>query len=225
LKAELVLALDVDSISRARYFVNKLYPKIKMFKVGPRLFITAGPDVIRFIRGKKAEVFLDLKLHDIPHTVAEAVRQAVRLKVRMLTLHISGGSQMLEAAVKASKDEAAKLKVKRPFLIGVTVLTSQKAEPKSVLKLAKAGIAAGLDGVVCSAREVKLLRKQLGRKFLIVTPGIRAQHAPKIDQKRTATAEEAVKAGSNYLVIGRPILSAADPLREASALIAACRKN
>lgn len=225
MKAELVLALDVDSASQASYFVNRLYPKIKLFKIGPRLFIAAGPGIIKFIRKKRAGVFLDLKFHDIPNTVAEAVRQAVRLGVRMLTLHISGGSDMLEAAVRACKDEAARLKVKRPFLIGVTVLTSRKTRPGNVLKLARAGLAAGLDGVVCSPREAKLLRSKLGGKFLIITPGIRSMHALKADQKRTATAEEAVKAGSNYLVVGRPILCAERPEEEAAVLVAACREN
>ncbi len=213
MKSEIILALDVDSFSKARHFVNKLYPKIKIFKVGMRLFTAEGPKIIKMIHKKGAEVFLDLKFLDIPNTVAQAVRQAVRHKVKMLTLHISGGEEMLKAAVSAAKDEARKLKIKKPLLIGVTVLTSKKTFPSGVLRLAKIGISSGLDGVVCSAQEAKNLRKSIKRKFVIVTPGIRPKGAEKNDQKRTTTVDEAIRAGSNFLVIGRPILEAKEPLK------------
>lgn len=211
MKSEIVLALDVDSFSRAKYFVNKLYPKIKIFKVGMQLYTALGPKIIQMIHKKGGEVFLDLKFLDIPNTVAKAVRQAARLKVKMLTLHISGQEEMLKAAVSAAKDEAKKLKIKKPLLIGVTVLTSQKANSAQVLKLAKIGINSGLDGVVCSALEAKNLRNKIKRKFVIVTPGIRPVGIAKNDQKRIATVPEAIKAGSNFLVIGRPILEARNP--------------
>lgn len=210
-KAQIVLALDVDNFKKAAYFVNKLFPEIKIFKVGLQLFTSSGPKVIDFINRKGAGVFLDLKLFDIPNTVAQAVRMAVRLKVRMLTLHISGGSAMLEAAVDAARDEAGKLKLKRPLLIGVTVLTSQAASPATILKLTKSGLESGLDGVVCSAREAAFLKKSIHKKFYIITPGIRPNTAAKHDQKRTATVAQAVKAGSDFLVMGRPILEAEDP--------------
>jgi len=213
LSSKLILALDVDSLSKAKYFISTLYPYIKIFKVGLQLFTACGPKVIDFVSQKGGEVFLDLKLFDIPNTVAQAVRQAVRLKVKMLTLHISGGSEMLKAAVAAAKDEAAKIKVKPPLLIGVTVLTSQKAEPGEILKLANAGLDCGLDGVVCSARETAFLKTSIKRKFIIVTPGIRPGGASADDQKRTATAAEALESGSDFLVIGRPILQAPDPLK------------
>ena len=215
---KLILALDVDTFSKAKYFVNLLYPKIRIFKVGSQLFTGCGPKIIEFIHKKGAQVFLDLKFYDIPNTVANAVRQAARLEVKMLTLHISGGEQMLKEAVKAAKSEALRLKVKRPLLVGVTVLTSQLAEPREILKLAKLGLDCGLDGVVCSAQEIKLLRKNIPRKFIIVTPGIRPKSAPADDQKRTATAVEAIKAGSDFLVVGRPILEAKDPLAVAAEL-------
>lgn len=218
-RAKLILALDVDNLKQAKYLVNRLYPKIKIFKVGVQLFTACGPKIIELIRKNGGEVFLDLKFFDIPNTVAKAVAAATRLKVKMLTLHISGGQAMLLAAVKAAKREAKRLRVKPPQLIGVTVLTSQKASGSAVLSLAKQGINCGLDGVVCSVKEAASLRKQIKRKIFIVTPGIRPLGANKNDQQRTATIEEASKAGSDFLVIGRPILEAKDPLAAARAMI------
>ena len=217
-KADIILALDVDSFARAKYFVNKLYPKIKIFKVGSQLFTACGPKVVEYIRKKGAEVFLDLKFFDIPNTVAHAVRSAVQMKVKMLTLHILGDEEMLRAALSAAKEEARKLKIKRPLLIGVTVLTSKESTSSDVLTLAKIGIDSGLDGVVCSAREASFLRRQIKKKFFIVTPGIRPKGAALQDQKRTTTVEEAIRAGSNFLVVGRPILEAKDPLAAAKKL-------
>jgi len=211
-KAKIILALDVDSFSEAKHFVNKLYPRIKIFKVGPQLFTLCGPKAAEFINKKGAGVFLDLKFFDIPNTVACAVRSAVRLKVKMLTLHISGGREMLKAAVDSAKKESRRLKIKRPLMIGVTVLTSKETKPGEVLRLARMGLDCGLDGAVCSAQEAGLLRKNLGNKFIIVTPGIRPKTGDVHDQKRIAAAGAAIKAGSNFLVVGRPILEAKDPL-------------
>lgn len=216
---ELILALDVDTFSRAKYFVEALYPKIKSFKVGSVLFTAVGPEIVKFIHQKGAEVFLDLKYLDIPNTAANAVAQAVRLRVKMLTLHISGGRAMLEAAVKAAKLESIRLKIKRPLLIGVTILTSQETNSGEVLKLAKLGLDCGLDGVVCAVREAVFLRKKIKSKFCIVTPGIRPDAKQQDDQKRTATVMQAIKAGSDFLVIGRPILEAADPLKAAENIL------
>ena len=218
MKSAIILALDVDSLSKAKYFVNKLYPKIKIFKVGMQLYTAIGPKIIQMIHKKGAQVFLDLKFLDIPNTVAKAVREAVRHKVKMLTLHISGGEEMLKVAVATAKDEAKKLKIKRTLLIGVTVLTSKTVSPASVLSLAKSGIECGLDGVVCSAQEARNLRNRIKRKFVIVTPGIRPRGVMKNDQKRTATVSEAIQAGSDFLVIGRPILEAKDPLKAVESL-------
>jgi len=219
MKAKIILALDVDSLDTAKYFVNRLYPKIKIFKVGAQLFTAVGPKIVEFIRKKGGEVFLDLKFFDIPNTVAHAVRQAVGLRVKMLTLHILGDEEMLKAAVRVACDESRRLRLKRPLLIGVTVLTSKEANASDVLTLAKIGIESGLDGVVCSAREAALLRQKIKKRFIIVTPGIRQNKAAVGDQKRTATVDEAIKAGSDFLVIGRLILEADDP---AAALKSLC---
>ena len=219
MKPEVILALDVDNFKAAKRFVDRLYPAIKTFKVGVQLFTLAGPTTIKYINKKGGRVFLDLKFFDIPHTVAGAVRHAVQLGVKMFTLHILGDEDMLKAALKAAKEEAGRLRVKRPLLIGVTVLTSKEANFNEVLTLAKMGLECGLDGVVCSAKEARLLRKKIRKKFVIVTPGIRPAGAMRYDQKRTATVEEAIAAGSNFLVVGRPILEAKDPLAAARRII------
>lgn len=216
---EIILALDVNTLAEAESFVDRLYPKIKIFKVGSHLFTAYGPRIIEMLRDKGAEVFLDLKYFDIPNTVAQAVAAAVRLKVKMLTLHISGGDEMLKAAVESAKEEAKALKNTPPLLIGVTVLTSQKTKAQEVLKLAKRGIACGLDGVVCSAKEAVILRSKIKKDFVMVTPGIRPDNFAKDDQKRVATVSQAVKAGSDFLVIGRPILKAQNPLSQTEELL------
>jgi len=219
-KPELILALDVDTLEEAQRFVDKLYPKIKIFKVGSQLFTAYGPGIIECLHQKGAQVFLDLKYFDIPNTVAAAVAVAVRLKVKMLTLHICGGEAMLAAAVESARQQAERLQVVRPLLIGVTVLTSQPAMPGEVLTLAKQGIDCGLDGVVCSVNEVAALHGRIKKDFKTVTPGIRPDNAAQDDQKRTATVSQAVEAGSDFLVIGRPILKAADPLLQTETLLA-----
>lgn len=219
-ESRLILALDVENLTRAKSFVSRLYPKIKIYKIGIQPFVGFGPEIIKFIRKKGGEVFLDLKFFDIPHAVAEAVRQAVRLKVKMMTLHILGDEEMIRAAIKARNEEAKKLKIKPPLLIGVTILTSKEANSSDVLTLARIGSECGLEGVVCSAREAKFLRARLKRKFLIVTPGIRPQRLlSRDDQKRTVTAPEAIRAGSDFLVVGRPILEAPDPLKAAKEIL------
>ncbi len=217
--AQIILALDVDTLESAKEFVDKLYPKVKSFKVRSKLFTAYGPKIVELIQKRGAEVFLDLKYFDIPNTVAQATAAAVRLKVKMLTLHISGGQEMIEAAVAAARQQAKVSGLKRPLLIGVTVLTSQKAGPAEVLKLARQGLAYGLDGVVCSAREAAVLREKIKNKFLMITPGIRTNNSVGDDQKRTATVKEALGAGSDFLVIGRPILKAADPVKKTEELL------
>ncbi len=217
--AQIIVALDVDTIQEAKFFINRLYPEIKIFKLGSHLFTAYGPKIIEVLHKKGAQVFLDLKYFDIPNTVAKAVSAAVRHRVKMLTLHIAGGKEMLEYAVTAAKEQAGRLKIPRPLLIGVTVLTSRTAGADEVLAAARMGIACGLDGVVCSVAETGMLRKKIRKDFIVVTPGIRPDNSAKDDQKRVATVSQAVKAGSDFLVIGRPILKAEDPLRRAEELI------
>ena len=216
---KLIVALDVDSFAKAKKLIDALCPVVKIFKVGSQLFMLAGPASVEYIKKKKADVFLDLKFYDIPNTVANAVRSVVSLEVKMLTLHVSGGSEMLRAAVKAATEESSRLRVKRPLLIGVTVLTSKDAASDDVLALAREAIDCGLDGVVCSVREAELLRQNIKKEFIIVTPGIRSDGSAKDDQKRTATASEAKAAGSDFIVVGRPIVEATDPFKAANEFI------
>ncbi|MEW6170396.1 MAG: orotidine-5'-phosphate decarboxylase [Candidatus Omnitrophota bacterium] len=210
-KNNLIVALDLDSFTKAKKFINLLYKDVKLFKVGLQLFINCGHEIIPEIKKKGAEVFLDLKFYDIPNTVSNAVTEAVRLNVKMLTVHISGGKEMLTSAVRTAKKEAKILRIKKPLLIGVTVLTSQETKPSRVLELAKMGLSCGLDGIVCSVKEVQYLRKKINKKFIIVTPGIRPNTQNFDDQKRIASAKEALRLGSDYLVVGRPILEARNP--------------
>ncbi len=220
---KIILALDVDSFLRAKYFVNKLYPKIKIFKVGLQLFTACGPQVIEFIRKKGGQVFLDLKFNDIPNTMANAAKEVLKYKVAMFTVHtLAGPTALKEVALVCQK---SKTKV-----LGVTILTSicphflqelgiKRKLSQEVLYLARMAKRCGLDGIVCSPQEAKSLRKSLGREFILVTPGIRAKDTDSHDQKRTATAKEAIQAGADYLVVGRPILEAPDSLKAVEEII------
>jgi len=219
---KLILALDVKTLAEARMIVADLSRVVSVFKIGPVLFTAYGPKVVEMVRKKGADVFLDLKFHDIPNTVANAVRQATRLKVKMLTMHTSGGEEMLMRAAGAAKEEAAKLKIKKPILLGITVLTSDKSAKNTaidVVRKARMAKKAGLDGVVCSTHEAKAVRKACGQRFFIVTPGIRPKGAGASDQKRVATAKDAIFAGADYVVVGRPILEANDRLQAARDII------
>lgn len=203
----LIVALDVSSLKEGRRFVRLLKKKVSIFKVGLELFTSAGPDVVRMIHDEGAKVFLDLKFHDIPNTVARACEAADRLGVFMMNLHARGGSEMMKAARSA---------VRKSLLLGVTVLTSdskRKGTSQEVVRLARECRHAGLSGVVCSALEARSVRKACGSRFLIVTPGIRPSGSSKNDQKRIVTPAEAVRLGADYIVVGRPILSAPDPLQ------------
>jgi len=211
-KDRLILALDIDSYKVAKRFLDLLFPLIKIYKIGPQLFIPSGPKIIRLIKERGGKVFLDLKFFDIPNTVANSCRQVVHLGIDMFSLHIQGGLEMLKCAVEATKEEARIRKIKKSLILGVTVLTSMDKEPK-IKELSLLAKRAGLDGVICSAKEAKLFRKRLPKRFLIVTPGIRPEGFLSQDQKRVTTPKEAILSGSDYLVIGRPILEAKDPLR------------
>jgi len=208
----LILALDVDSFKLAKRFLDILFPLIKIFKVGPQLFIPYGERIIRFIKEKGGRVFLDLKFFDIPNTVANSCRQVVCLNIDMFSLHIQGGSEMLEAAVEATKEEAKIRNITRPLILGVTVLTSLNQEIKIkefsvIVKKTK------LDGIICPAKDAELFRKNLGKRYLIASPGIRLKSFPSDDQKKISTPKEAILAGADYLIVGRPILEAKDPLK------------
>ncbi len=218
----ILVALDVADATQALRLVEQLTPVVGGFKIGKELFVIAGPDFVRQARALGASVFLDLKFHDIPNTVARAVAAAVRLDVQMLTVHTSGGRAMLEAAERAAQETAAELGRVPPLVLGVTVLTSLENQDLSELglepnvgrqveRLAQLAAQAGLRGLVCSPLEIAGLRPMLPSAMQLVTPGIRAAGAATNDQKRTLSAREALAAGASWLVIGRPIVAAADP--------------
>jgi orotidine-5'-phosphate decarboxylase len=220
---KLIVALDCYTLSEAESIVKRLYPTVKMFKVGSQLFTSCGQEALKFIYQKGAKVFLDLKFLDIPNTVFSAVASGTGLSaVFMMTVHTTGGSEMLKAAVAGATKRASELKIVRPLIIGVTSLTSEKesvATLETVLLRARLARDAGLDGVVCSVNEAAKVRETLGRDFKIITPGIRPRGYKNDDQARVATAQEALKAGSDYLVVGRPILQADDPLKAVKDLL------
>ena len=221
----LIVALDVSSAAQARAIVQSLGESATTFKVGKQLFTAEGPQVVRDLIASGRKVFLDLKFHDIPNTVGAAVRSACELGVQMLTVHASGGSKMLKAAVEAASQSSVK-----PLVLAVTVLTSfTDADVEEVgmngrvldqaLRLGSLARNAGCGGLVASAREVRELRRQLGDDFAIVTPGVRPAGSAAGDQARVVTPAEAVAAGSTYLVVGRPILDAPDPAKAAADII------
>jgi orotidine-5'-phosphate decarboxylase len=232
-KDKILVALDVESGADAIRLADGLRDAVGGFKIGSRLFTAEGPAIVRTLTGRGDRVFLDLKFHDIPNTVATAVAAAAELGVWMVNVHASGGTAMMRAARAAAHEAAAKRNVAPPLVIAVTVLTSMNQAALSetgvvielmdqVLRLAELTKEAGLDGVVASPRETAAIRRRCGADFAIVTPGIRggSADAAKGDQERTMTPAEAVQAGASYLVIGRPIIAAADP-RAAAGKIAA----
>jgi orotidine-5'-phosphate decarboxylase len=221
---KLIFALDTDSYKEALSWVELLSGHVGMFKVGKELFTSVGPKIIESIKRKEGRVFLDLKFHDIPNTVARAAEAAVRMGVDMFNVHASGGSRMIKETVSAARACADKLGKAKPIILAVTVLTSldnadlaevgyEKSANELVLLLAKAAHAAGVSGVVASAQDIAALRADIGDKFIIVAPGIRStDETVKDDQKRTMSAFEALKTGADYIVVGRPIRKAKDPL-------------
>jgi len=215
LKSPVIIALDVDALKQAEVLVEELKDYVSIFKVGSQLFTSQGPDVIDFIHNKGCRVFLDLKFHDIPNTVFSAVDNAVRNGVFMLTVHASGGIEMMRSAYEAAHSQT--------ILLGVTVLTSidegilkndlhiSASIKEHVSHLAKMTKTAGLDGVVASSEEIKYIRQTCGEDFLIVTPGIRFRDSDKDDQKRTSSPAQAINRGADLVVIGRSITKASSP--------------
>ncbi len=221
----LIVALDVSSYDKAERVVGRLGGEIKWFKIGSQLYTCAGPAVVEMVKAAGCKVFLDLKYHDIPATVSRAAVAAAGLRVDMLNVHALGGRRMLEASVNSVEEYCGREKLAKPIMIAVTILTSMDAEDLKEIGLEKhpadmvgrlAAMAkeAGLAGVVASPEEVAAIKEKLGAEFIVVTPGVRPGWAARDDQKRVKTPAEAIRAGSDYIVIGRPILGAGDP-REA----------
>jgi orotidine-5'-phosphate decarboxylase len=226
-RERLIVALDVSTAAAAQKIVAAVGASASIYKVGMQLYTAEGPQIVRDLVASGRKIFLDLKFHDIPNTVASAVREAASLGVHMLTVHGSGGSKMLQAALEAAKDAAGS----SPMVLAVTVLTSMDQDDLNsvgvagkvadqVLRLARTAIQSGCGGVVASVQEAALLRTELGGGFAIVTPGIRPAGSVVGDQARVATPAEAIAAGATHIVVGRPITGANDPERAAREVVA-----
>lgn len=222
---ELILALDVESLNDAKKMLNNIGPKLKWVKIGLQLFTLYGPSIVHQIADLGYNIFLDLKFHDIPNQVASAIKSLKNLPIGLLTLHTSGGEEMMRWACKAQKDIAHSMQ-----LIGITVLTSMDTNSlqsigindspeKQVLRLSELGIKSGLQGLVCSPLELTPLREKLGPDPLLITPGIRPLKSDSNEQKRIMTPQDAVLAGASYIVIGRPITQAPDPAEALEAIL------
>ncbi len=228
-REKIIFALDVHGLEDIDRWADTLAGKVGMFKVGKELFTSCGPAAVKAVQRHGGQVFLDLKYHDIPNTVASAMCEAARLGVQLANLHALGGAEMMEAAVNAVHKEFSG--AERPRLLAVTILTSSTVETlrqvgieysvqDMVVRLARLAKASGMDGVVASPLEIGLIREACGPDFLIVTPGVRPSFAAVDDQKRIMTPAEAVSSGADYLVIGRPIAKAADPVKAAECIAA-----
>lgn len=226
----ILVAIDTPETGRARQLAETLHGEVGGIKLGLEFFNAQGPAGVAEVAGGRGELFLDLKYHDIPNTVAGAVRAAVRLRPMILNVHAGGGPAMMKAALQAAEEESQSLGFPRPQVIAVTVLTSMDdtdlaavgqhgPAAEQVVRLAKLTQDCGLDGVVCSPREIVAIRDACGPDFTLVVPGIRPAGADAGDQKRTMTPREAVEAGADWLVIGRPITGAADPVAAARAIV------
>ena len=230
-KAKVIVALDVPTREEAMVLVRQLHNKVGAFKIGMQLYNSEGPDIVRDIQAEGGKVFVDLKFHDIPNTVAQTSKVITGRKAFMFTVHAAGGHTMLATAAEAAKEMAAELQVEKPILVAVTVLTSisqqefeeeigvKRPIEEQVVIWAKMSQAAGLDGVVASPKEIKAIRQACGEDFVIVTPGIRPTWAAANDQSRIMTPKQAVEAGANYLVIGRPITKQENPAEAADKIV------
>ncbi|MGH7860157.1 MAG: orotidine-5'-phosphate decarboxylase [Candidatus Binatia bacterium] len=229
-KSRLIFALDVGSSAEAEKLVKLLVKEVGLFKIGKQLFLHAGPSIVRMVRDRGGEVFLDLKFHDIPRTVAKAAAEATRLGVRMFDLHASGSLAMMQQSVTEVNRVCRNEGLRRPKILAVTVLTSltrddlrrvgvQAGVESQVVRLARLARQAALDGVVASPLEIGRIRKECGRGFLIVTPGVRPGNAAWDDQKRVLTPEQAIRAGADYIVVGKPIRDSSDPRAAAREIV------
>ncbi|OGQ78167.1 MAG: orotidine 5'-phosphate decarboxylase [Deltaproteobacteria bacterium RIFCSPLOWO2_12_FULL_60_19] len=230
-KERLIVALDLDDLERVKALVKLLAGELGMFKVGKQLFTHAGPAVVKMIEEMEGEVFLDLKFHDIPTTVAKAAIEATRLGVKMFNVHASGSLEMMRQTAKEVRRVCRQETLRRPIMLAVTVLTSLEKRDlervgvdrevlDQVVRLASLSQEAGMDGVVASPQEVAAIRAACGRRFVIVTPGIRPRGGKQDDQRRVMTPAEAIRAGVDYIVVGRPITEAQDPLSAAREIVA-----
>lgn len=224
--AKLIISLDVDNLNLANTLIEKLSPLVDIFKIGPIPYLNFGDQLIKKISSLNKKVFLDLKFHDIPNTIKGAVEAAVQKNIFMLNVHCLGGPTMLKAAVEGIAGQQQK-----PILIGVTILTSMgiydmqslglsENIQNEVLKLAKLAKEAGLNGVVASAQEATVIKQTLGKDFLVITPGVRPSGKCQDDQKRILTPKQAILAGADYLVVGRPIIQATDPVKITKEILA-----
>ena len=230
MKNPIIAALDVPDAEQTIKLAKAIAPAVGTFKIGKELFVSAGPDIVKRVRDTGASVFLDLKFHDIPNTVAKAVASATRLDVQMLTVHTCGGSTMLERALEGANEAAEQTGNEAPLILGVTVLTSMdesdlhevsvnKAPEAQVIHLAQMATGAGLKGLVCSPKEIAPLREVLPPEVQLVTPGIRPVGSEAGDQKRVMSPAEAIEAGADWLVIGRPIYAADNPRKAAEDIL------
>lgn len=226
---KLIVALDIENLSRALELIDILSPRVDCFKVGAAPFVRFDSQLLQKLQFLNKKIFLDLKFHDIPNTVKEATRASVQRGINVMTFHCLGGLRMLQAAVEAVNEVEAS---KRPLLLGITVLTSMAAEDMQsiglggsiqdkVIDLARLAKEAGLDGVVASAKEARMIKEKIGKDFIVVTPGIRPEWSVsnKEDQRRIVTPRQAISEGADYIVVGRPILQAEDPLMAANRII------
>ena len=224
---QLIVALDVENLADANRLVTTLFDDVKWFKIGKQLFTAVGPASVKLLHETRKNIFLDLKFHDIPNTVAGAVVSATKIGANMINIHASGGLEMMRAAGEAAEKQASELGIPEPTLLGVTLLTSvdeanfqrdfgtQRKLEDQVAYQAELSQKAGLDGVVASPLEIELIRKVCGNDFVILTPGVRPTWAAANDQQRVMTPAEAIDAGADYIVVGRPITAADNP-REAA---------
>ena len=228
---QLIVALDVENLAAASELVTTLSDDVKWFKIGNQLFTTVGPAAVKLLHDAKKNIFLDLKFHDIPNTVAGAVASATKIGANIINMHASGGLEMMRAATEVAEKQASELGIPQPTLLGVTILTSideanfqrdfgtQRKLEDQVAYQAELSQKAGLDGVVASPLEIELIRKVCGNDFVILTPGVRPTWAAANDQQRVMAPAEAIDAGADYIVVGRPITASNNPREAARAIL------